>query len=79
MINITSAGNVDGPLNVLLSENDACRLGLGLQVLRPRPLQPNRRRDEISLLGPDWQEKWDGMPHVQRRLSILTGGGRINV
>ena len=76
MINITGAGNVDGPLDVLLSENDARRLRFGLQVLRPGSLKPHRRRDEVPLLGTNRQEERDGMPHVQRRLCILRGGRR---
>lgn len=68
---ITSAGDVDGPLKVLLSENNACCSGLGLRVLFPRPLQPHCWRDKVPLLGPDRQEKWDGMPHIQRHFSIL--------
>lgn len=76
---ITSAGDVDGPLKVLLSEDNACCSGRGLRVLVPLALQPHCWRDEVPLLGPDRQEKWNGVPQIQGRFSILRGGGQISV
>lgn len=49
----TGTGDVDGPLEVLLPENDARRSGLGLGVGLSSALNPHRRRDEVALLGPD--------------------------
>lgn len=46
---ITSAGDVDGPLKVLLSEDNACCSGRGLRVLVPLALQPHCWRDEVPL------------------------------
>lgn len=71
---ITSAGDVDGPLEVLLPENKACCPGLGLCVSLPLPLQAHCRRDKVPLLGPDRQEKWNGTPHIQRHFSVLRRG-----
>lgn len=65
----TGAGDVDGPLKVLLSENDACRSGLGLRVPLPSPLKAHRRRDEVTLLGPDGQEEGGRVSNVQGRIS----------
>lgn len=76
---ITSAGDVDGPLKVLLSEDDARCFGLGLHVHVPFSLHTNCWRDKVPLLGPDRQEQWDGMPHIQRRFGILREGRHANV
>lgn len=78
-LRITSAGNVDGPLKVLLSENNAGCSGFGLRVLFPLPLHPHCWRDKVPLLSPHWQEKWDRMLHIQRHFGILTERGHIFV
>ncbi len=70
---LTSAGDVDGPLEVLLSEDEACCSGFGLCVLFRLPLHPHGWRDEVPFLGPDRQKERDGMPNVQRCFSILRG------
>lgn len=67
----TGAGDVDGPLDVLLPENNACCLGFGLRVFLDFLFQSHSWRDEVALLGPDWQDKWDGMLHFQRPFNSL--------
>lgn len=67
----TSGGDVDGPLEVLLPENDARRLALGLSVGLSPALYPNRRRDEVALLGPHGQEERGRLSNIQGRISTL--------
>lgn len=67
----TGAGNVDGPLEVLLPENDACCSGFGLRVFLDFLFQSHSWRDKVALLSPDWQEKWDRMLHFQRPFNFL--------
>lgn len=69
----TSAGDVDGPLEVLLLDDDACRPGLGLWVLLLMSLLPYRGGDEVALLSADRQVERAGRPQVQKRLCILRG------
>lgn len=71
----TGAGDVDGPLHVLLPENNACRSGFGLRVFLDFLFQSHSWRDKVALLGPDRQEKRDRMLHFQRPFnSLITEG-----
>ena len=69
----TGAGYVDGPLDILLPYYNTSRFGFGLLVLDSRsfPFDPSGRRDEISFLGPHWQDEWEGVPHMRTHLSVL--------
>lgn len=68
---VTSAGDVDGPLHVLLPEHNSCCSGFSLCVFLHFPLQSRRWRDKVALLSPDWQEKWDMMLSFQRPFNFL--------
>ena len=60
----TGAGDVDGPLGVLLPDDEAGCSGLGLHVaLRPL-LDPRCWRDEVTLLGADGQIQRDWVSHA---------------
>lgn len=67
----TCARDVDGPLHVLLLDNNPGCSSSGLRVLLLLPLYPHRRRDEVSLLGPGRKDQREGMPHFHRRLHSL--------
>lgn len=68
---VTGAGDVDGPLHVLLPEHNSCCSGFGLCVFLHFPLQSRRWRDKVALLSPDWQETWDMMLSFQRPFNFL--------
>lgn len=67
----TRAGDVDGPLKVLLPEDNARRPGLGLRIGLSPALHPNRGGDEVALLGPDGQEERGRVSNIQGRVGTL--------
>lgn len=67
----TGAGDVDGPLHVLLPENNACCSAFGLRVFLEFVFQSHSWRDKEALLGPDRQDKWDRALRFQRPLDFL--------
>lgn len=71
MMLVTSAGDVDGPLKVLLPDDNACCSALFLRVPLDLPLHPHSWRDEVALLGPGRQEERSWLPHIQRHLCVL--------
>lgn len=67
----TGAGDVDGPLHVLLPEDQACCSGSGLRLFLDFLFQSHSRRDKVALLSPDRKEEWHRRLHFRRGFSCL--------